>query len=617
MLSPKLNLLIINDNMTKLSDLLLSNNSENSYIYYTDEEFKNLDTNELLNLCSKLYTTDDIDYRVYILNNLHKFNKDLCHEHFHKIIVQYLYNPLIEINEQTLVKIIKESIIPIDLKYECAKLIYNEYKERNKDSKKDDIHLGYKILTYILDKNINKDVKDLHRLLRLEIIQNLVETYEYETKVQLFILQYLSDEEIFDFDKYKDMLNLVENPKTKLNYVYYIFKTICLSNILSSRYVILGAQFVFINSLFSIEDKLLVEREIIGICQDVMLDYNIRADACDFLLTIQGVTEEGRQIGRNIIIELGRNNIINNIYYDKQNVHNEHIDKSVKNIIEIIMNFNLEKSEKKDKELTYDDMCSEVIKLFCLQNDIELTEKNININNIESKKETIPQLTTEDDYIITQENFETLPKQINNLNAIKSSLGRFQLDRIMYSDVPKTQILFVKVWKIVNQHEHKNELIKRLFEELIDMNGTCSTGHLSRLINIFSGFELNGQLIKLNIDCKSEMTAVTMAKINKRIQDLSSSDNLDDEGSPRGCPPGGPSHSRSSRILDEKYQNDLIDEMMWTNNLEKRKNLNKFIRENIMSIRDELYKEYVIDQKLINDEIFEINFRSILHKLEY
>jgi predicted methyltransferase len=55
--------------------------------------------NELLNLCSKLYTIDNIDYHIYILNNLHKFNKDLYHEHFHKLLVQYIYNPLIEINE--------------------------------------------------------------------------------------------------------------------------------------------------------------------------------------------------------------------------------------------------------------------------------------------------------------------------------------------------------------------------------------------------------------------------------------------------------------------------------------------------------------------------------------
>ena len=596
MLSPKLTPLMINDNMTKLTDLLtLSNNdSDNIYINYTDEEFKNLDNNELLKLCSILYTTDNLDYRIYILNNLHKFYKDLCNEHFHKLLVQYLYNPLIEMNEQTLVKIIKESILPIDLKYECAKLIYNEYNEKNKDSIN---HIGYELLSCILDKNINTDVENFHRLIRLEIIQILVEIYEYKSQVELFILQYLSDREIYEFDRYRDMLNLSENSKTKPLYICYIFKIICTSGVLSSRYIILGAQFIFNNKLFSTEEKFKIEREIIRICQDNMLDYNIRADACDFLITTQGVTEVGREIGREVIRELGRINNKDNIYNDRQNIHNEHLDKSVKIVMEIIMNLKLKNNENKEKlELTYDDMCNEIILLFCLQNDIELTEHNLNISNIEIKNETpVVQLTTEDDYIITQEKVETVPSEIIKLNSIKSSLGRFQLDRSVYSNVPRTQTYFIKVWNIINQHEHKEELIKRSFEELIDMNGTCSTGHTSRLVNIFSGFELNGEIIKLNIDCKSEMTAVTMAKINKIIQDL----------------------SLSSSQEDEKYQSDLIDEMMWNINLEKRVNLNKFLRENIMKIRDELYKEYVTEQKIIDTETFEINFRSILHKLEY
>ena len=596
MLSPKLTQLIINDNNTKLTDLLtLSNiNSNETEINYTDEEFKNLDNNELLKLCSFLYTTDNLEYRIYILNNLYKFHKDLCYDHFHKLLVQYLYNPLIEMNEKTLVKIVKESFLPIDLKYECAKVIHNEYKEKNKESNN---HIGYELVACILDKNINKNVENLHRLIRLEIIQILVETYEYNSQVELFILQYLSDRELYEFQRYKDMLNLAENPKTKPLYIYYIFKTICLSGVLSSIYVILGAQFLFNNEIFSEEDKLVIEREIIRICQDNMLDYNRRADAADFLIITQGVTEEGREIGRDIIILLGRNhnigNRIINIYNDRQNVHNKHIDESVKNIIENIIKIDLENNEK--NELTYDNMCNEIILLFCQKNDIELTEKNLNINNIEDKNEIPIQITTEDDYIITKEPIEKVDENIRKLNAIKSSLGRFQLDRTMYSDVPRTQILFVKIWNIINQHENKDELIKRLFEELIDMNGTCSTGHTSRLVNIFSGFELNGEIIKLNIDCKSEMTAVTMAKINKRIQDLSLSSNPE----------------------DEKYQNDLIDEMMWDSNFENRVNLNKFIIENIMKIRDELYREYVTEQKLIDTEKFETNFRLILQKLDY
>ena len=116
MLSTKLTPLILNNN-TKLTDLLALSkiDSKETEINYTEEEFKNLDSNELSKICSLLYSTDNLDYRIYILNNLYKFHKDLCNEHFHKLLVQYLYNPLIELNEETVVKIVKESILPIDL----------------------------------------------------------------------------------------------------------------------------------------------------------------------------------------------------------------------------------------------------------------------------------------------------------------------------------------------------------------------------------------------------------------------------------------------------------------------------------------------------------------------
>ena len=596
MLSPKITALSSNDKYTKLNDIfkLSNDNLYDTDSNYNDEEFMNLDKIELEKLCSKLYTSESIDYRIYILNNLYKYHKELCNEHFDKLLVQYLYNSLIELNEQVLIKIIKESILPIDLKYKSSKLIYNEYKERINIKNKDNI--CYELLSFLLNES-NKNESDisdnkLHKIIKLEIIQILCETYEYKSQVEQFILQYLSDINISEIKKYRDILNLAENPNTKTDHIKYIFKTICLSGILSSRYVILGAQFLINSDLFSLEEKLEVEQVIIRICRNVNSHYIIRADAAD-LLMIQALTETGRQIGREVISDLGRNNHITTIYDNKQNIHNQTLDSCIKKNIDIIMNTN---TTNKEKELTYDETCNEIILLFCKINNIESTEKNLDINNIEENQTEIYQNVTEDDYIITKEKNldENYIKNVN-LNYIKSSLARFKLDRTKYSDVPRTQLLFVKVWNIINYHKDKDELIKRLFEELIEMSGTCSTGHSSRLVNIFSGFELNGEIIQLNIDYKSEMLAVTMAKINKKIQEL----------------------SLTGKSEDEKYQSDILDEMTWNINLEKRVNLNKFIRENIMKIRDELYEEYVDEQKLIDIETFEINFHLILHKLEY
>ena len=44
-------------------------------------------------------------------------------------------------------------------------------------------------------------------------------------------------------------------------------------------------------------------------------------------------------------------------------------------------------------------------------------------------------------------------------------------------------------WKKITESEHRQELLKRLKEELAEMANTCFTGHITRLINIFSGYE--------------------------------------------------------------------------------------------------------------------------------
>jgi hypothetical protein len=153
----------------------------------------------------------------------------------------------------------------------------------------------------------------------------------------------------------------------------------------------------------------------------------------------------------------------------------------------------------------------------------------------------------------------------------------------------------MKIWQIIKEHEYRETLTQRIFEELIEMSGSCSSGHISRLVNVLSGFEINGKLMKLTIDYKDEMISVMMSKINKKISEI----------------------GLSGKEADEEYQNNILEEMMWTSNFERRINFNRFFRENVIQIRDDLFREYVIDQKLMDIEIFEINFRSILEKFEY
>lgn len=607
MLSPKLTQLFINDNNTKILDL---NNSlielGDNLIEYTEEEFKNFDSNELTNFCSKIYTTENINNRIHILNNLYKINKELCDEHFNKLLVQYLYNPLIESNQQTLINIVKDSILSYEQKYKCAKLLYNEYKERS-NSENDD-NIGYELMLIILTENENNNY--IHTLIKIEMMQILMETYKYKLEVERLIIQFITNKNYDHYDDYhiyNYILKMSEHPNTKSEYIILMFKTICISGLLSTRYRILASQFFLGNEIFSFEDKLQVENMIIYICEDVNYCFYLRADAADLLIT-QGITDRGRQVGMDTIILLGRNNNIENnldVFYDnKQNIHIRSIEDSVKVAISKIINADKDDNgEVKKSYIHYNNLCSEILKEYCILNNIEQTNKNTNIHEIndghvlgtiEHIQNKEIQSTTEDDYTINKENNEN-DNLLFELNSIKSSLVRFSLDRSnrsIYSNVKNIQMLFIKIWNIIKTHKYKDTLIKRLFEELIDMNGTCTTGHVSRIVNVLSGFEVNGEIIQIKMDIKSEMTAVMMTKINKKIQDITSSETPE----------------------NEKYQNDILEEMMWNNNYERRVNFNKFFRENIINIRDELYKEYVSDQTLIDTETFEIYFRSILEK---
>ena len=599
MLSPRIS-------HTKLSEIIdEENNKKCINNEYKEYDFENLntnninDTNELNRICSELYINDNLDYRIYILNNLYKYHNELCLEHFYKINVQYLYNPEVELNELMLIKIIKESQLSIEMKYECAKLIYFENKE-NKENKE---NIGYDLMLDMLTNNssklennehIIKFSKKIHSLLRIQMIQYLIESTKNIEKVNNVLYEFLTDKELEEYYKYQNVLNLSENPNTQKEYIKEMFKIICLSKTFRTRYIILASQFFLgITSsekeeLFNIEEKLEVENIIVSFCQDSQLDYNLRADAADLLLT-QGITERARQIALDTIVMLGRDGYNNkiSIYNDKQNVHNISIEESVKNIIIYLASINLE--TKDGVYITYDDVCKEIISEYCILNQIEQNENNIKFKDLDdttTSKEYTDDNDT-DDYFISNNK--------TDLDLIKASLLRFSLDRGLYSNYQSIQSLFIKIWQIIKSHEYSETLTQRLFEELIEMSGSCSSGHVSRLVNVLSGFEINGKMINLSIDYKDEITSIMMAKINKKISEI----------------------GLSGKEEDEEYQNKILEEMLWTSNFERRTNFNRFFRENVIEIRDELFKEYVTEQKLMDTEIFEINFRSVLEKFEY
>lgn len=75
-------------------------------------------------------------------------------------------------------------------------------------------------------------------------------------------------------------------------------------------------------------------------------------------------------------------------------------------------------------------------------------------------------------------------KNFKSLDFIRTNISTFGIDVTL-------KRLLICLWFHINTVliEHKEELLDILNEELTEMSGTCSTGHMSRLINVLQGFD--------------------------------------------------------------------------------------------------------------------------------
>ena len=97
-------------------------------------------------------------------------------------------------------------------------------------------------------------------------------------------------------------------------------------------------------------------------------------------------------------------------------------------------------------------------------------------------------------------------------SKIDIAISRIYVDQATYKGYSLLTI-FLKMCKSIDQNTHKQELEKRLIEELEEMSGTCSSGHIIRLANVFNGFEL-----ELNVSIEEEFRYKFKHIIMKEIQ---------------------------------------------------------------------------------------------------
>ena len=156
-----------------------------------------------------------------------------------------------------------------------------------------------------------------------------------------------------------------------------------------------------------------------------------------------------------------------------------------------------------------------------------------------------------------------------------SSLERIMIDTAKYEMLNMSDIL-VLVWEYICQSEHKDELEKRLLQELEDMDQTCSTGHLSRILNILSGY-FSESVVQITL--KDQLRSNIFARYTKLI-----------------------------KMLPEDRQEKINNELASSETTEK-DTIKMFLLD--FNIEEVLYKEFVNESNMDVSEFYETYEKAI------
>jgi hypothetical protein len=280
--------------------------------------------------------------------------------------------------------------------------------------------------------------------------------------------------------RYKLLQSLCNNEEYKDN-LKYSFSNISLEYSWEDyRYIMYIIQFIIkTNNLNSTHLDVLY-----NIINERKLQSNAKADIADFFLglkenfsvytlpeNIDEYISKGKEILDKLSYEEGG---AKTFYNNTQNIHKIEIDSSINPFIEMLLSINLEIPTNEDE---LDDFIDKVVD--------EIKDYSSNIYSAEEQIRII------------------------------GSINRFILDNTLYSKYSVSLLtLLVRSYYYIQNHQYKDELMKRLCEELCDMADTCTTGHIGRLVNIFSGYE-----ITLSMPIEEEIKSCVYARLTNIIGD--------------------------------------------------------------------------------------------------
>lgn len=378
---------------------------------------------------------------------------------------------------------------------------------------------GFEILEYCCGTDTFK-TNVLNGSAKVNAIFTLYQCDIYKTKAVSYLQYFLTNKDNSELFRYKT-LQSSQKIFTLNEWVDTCWVFITISTV---RYTILTLQHM-LNVDADRDNKIKCEDYLLAIAKnqlDENLDENARADACDVLI----------QMGYNyvniaekiLLEELGGGR--KNIYTNSQNVHAKEVETSA---IEIIYKLtNTVKREQYTNEQLFEKWC----------------------------------VSLQDEYPM-----------------ISKSLVRVQLDKTRFKNLPEfsLQQIFVLCCEYIEQSDYKDMLKERLVEELKEMQDTCSSGYITRLANVFSGF--NGMQVRISWE-DAIITKFSLI-LNKYIEQSVNCDDI------------------LESMLETRYENKLV--------------FLRFFRDHVAKLREDLWHEFKND---IDDVDFDLYFKKALTNYE-
>jgi len=413
-------------------------------------------------------------------------------------------------------------------------------------------NIAYESLNIICSRLTN----ELATPYKIDVICSLMENEKYKEESSLYFIKVIDDNRIDCDYRYKSILSL-ERKKIR-DVKFHLYKS--LLSFLRNRnnlmmYRILSSQYLLqsIKELMTEEEIKEVEQNLLEFAENEDNEYNLRADASDVLLSLG--SEEMKIKGREIIMKLGGKG--KTIFENKQNVHVKEIEKSVMKILETICYVPIMKSND-DKFINFDYVDDEIQKL--------------------------------------------IKENVNDKEKILVSLNRIRMDRTLYSALSITlSVVMVKLWSYICSNENKDEMQKRLLQELEDMAGTCSSGFISRLVNTISGF---GEL-SIAISFEDQIVSNFSARLNLYAQKICDEDSIFRTTSFEDVK----KIHNSENPVEDFYDAVLNEMMISSSDYKNRTSFLLFFRTYMSKIREEMFKEFI---DYVSESEFDLYFRKAL-----